>query len=88
LALSFKAYEFEGMGHTYHVFFMVRDESRGEHLPPAINAKERISQALRGKRIESREVIEVLVVNSENETSAWESTRALIEPHLVVSRPD
>jgi exosortase/archaeosortase family protein len=85
LEINFGAYEFEGAGNTLHVYFMVRDERKGQQLPPALTAKDRISQAFRGERIRSRELIEILVVNSINEATAWESAKRLLEPHLSVT---
>ncbi|MGB0745101.1 MAG: archaeosortase/exosortase family protein, partial [Opitutales bacterium] len=58
LEISFRAYKFEGMGNTLHVYFMVRDERKGQHLPPALTVKDRIMQAFRGERILSRELPE------------------------------
>jgi hypothetical protein len=83
--LAFRAYKFEGMGNTLYVYFMVRDNRKGQQLAPALTAPERIKQAFRGERILSRELIQLVVMNSVNESAAWQSARSLIEPHLVVS---
>lgn len=85
LEMAFKAYQFQGMGNTLYVYFMVRDNRKGQQIPPALSARDRIRQAIRGERILSRELIELLVVNSPDEATAWQSAKALLEPHLTVA---